>query len=145
MYAIRSYYGLYNLENSTDITEYSYVSELTQKFYDEICDIDTSIAKENLYSLSCSPKNQVKDKKHWYDYGEKMKGVAIEFKIVNNPANWDSFYFSKIQYDKKDDFEHLIQYMGKVRQEFPHIQTNFMMSPFFALYKSKDFHLENEA
>jgi len=91
---------VYNLNNLNDPREYSFAANYFAMSDDRLED-----AKENMFIFSmCSPdliykkRNFTSQFNMWRLYGNDGKGCAIEFKILNDPADWIDFYLSKVFY-----------------------------------------------
>ena len=88
---------LYNLHNSNDKNEYNYaarelkhINRLNENIDNENSVIINNI-KANSYVLSCTSIANLYKSKFWKNYGDKGKGVAIEFEIMNDLFDWRYF------------------------------------------------------
>jgi hypothetical protein len=80
----------------------------------------------------------------WRFYGESGDGVAIKFKLLNNPNKWESFHMSPIYYGEKGT-ERLIEFQKKM-DDFNSKNQNFYihLPNIFSFHKSNHFKNEDE-
>ncbi|KJF43098.1 DUF2971 domain-containing protein [Draconibacterium sediminis] len=141
---------LYNLHNSNDENEYSYAVDKLKDIY-KIQGIDNekikgsiNITKEYSFIFSSTSHEAIKKKSFWQNYGDKGKGVAIEFEIINPVEEWEYFYFSKVHYDKLSDFNTLTKEWEKIQVKNRHVFYGIDLNQFLSLHKSHDWSEEDE-
>jgi len=141
---------MYNLHNSNDSDEYSYASALLKTIYqqqglnDEY--IESKIENEKAFSFitSCTSLDNLNKEFFWQKYGSNKKGIAIEFEIINNPDDWESFYISKVHYNKLCEFEKLICEWSKLQNKNKQVQYKIEMDQILGLHKSLGWSDEDE-
>ncbi len=141
---------LYNLHNSNDNHEYSYAAEKLKDIYrlqgqnkNGLNNFINTI-KEYSFILSCTSHEALKKKIFWTKYGDKGKGVAIEFEIINPPEEWEYFYFSKVHYDKLNVFEKLKNEWESIQINNSHFLYKISLNQILSLHKSGDWSEEEE-
>jgi hypothetical protein len=141
---------MYDLNHSNDPNEYLFLVNgitnffKTQGFSDEDISYRFKIAKENSYILSCTSPTEIVNKKFWREYADGGKGVGIEFTIINNPIEWDGFYFSKVKYGKMKQWDAFISDLQAVVAKHPSNRYELFFDMIFSLFKSFDYADEKE-
>ena len=134
---------LYNLHALNDPREFTFASKifrLEKKFFDD--------AKNNLFLTSFCERAILKrpadEFNMWRLYGHQGKGVAIVFKLANNPEKWEDFHFSKVSYgdEKRGNFKKLMVLMDEINKTKPTINGDF--GKLCAFHKSNLFKHEYE-
>ncbi len=134
---------LYNLHALNDPREFTFASRifrLEKKFIED--------AKNNLFLTSFCERAILKrpadEFNMWRLYGHQGKGVAIVFKLVNNPKKWEDFHFSKVSYgdEKRGNFRKLMLLLDEINKTKPTINGDF--GKLCAFHKSKLFKYEFE-
>ena len=137
---------MYNMNISNDENEYTYAAEIFKPIYEKIGNYEyfSNMIKTNLYYLSLTGKNNLFNKTMWEEYGDKNKGIAIEFTLESEKERWEDFYFSKVLYDKKINFSPLFNVWDVIINKFPKHKFKIDISPLLAFNKSKKWDVENE-
>lgn len=141
---------LYNLHNSNDPIEYQYASNTLKPIYGfKKVDSETyseylSRVKENSFIFSATSTDNLHNYKHWEKYGNKDKGVAIEFEIINDPVDWRLFYFAKVIYEKLGGVEALKEQWLKLQCENPNNSYDIELNQMLSFHKSKSWTEEDE-
>lgn len=92
-------FRLYDLNSSSDEDEYMYAAKVLN-----LSEHRMHHAKQNLFTFSCCPKEELKNEFVWKAYGKDYTGVAIVFEVVNDPDRWDNFHLGLIQYSVPESF-----------------------------------------
>lgn len=106
---------LYNLHNLNDPQELIYAFKYVEpniKKYEN--------ARTNLHVFSMCEKTIINNEDYikdefnlWRLYGDNGKGVAISFKILNNPKKWTGYHLSKVHYNE-EKLRHLKSIYDKI-------------------------------
>lgn len=128
---------LYNLQKSSDENEFNFAAK--QLTIPQDC-IDHS--KNYLYTFSFCEIKEVDNQKLWKEYGNNYSGIAIEFEIENDPANWNNFMLSKCYYELPEKFIQLFKELETLKNKWKGIETNIDLGRLIAFHKHPDF--ENE-
>lgn len=141
---------LYNLQKSNDPKEYQYASEVFQAVY-ELQEVSVEryqkwveFIKENSFIFSATNIKNLYNAKHWKEYGKNNKGVAIEFEIVNDPVDWQLFYFSKVMYNQLEDFKALVKNWYDIQKSNPKNRYYFELNQMLCFHKSESWKDEDE-
>ncbi|HRP59657.1 MAG TPA: DUF2971 domain-containing protein, partial [Vicingus sp.] len=80
----------------------------------------------------------------WRFYGLNGDGVAIKFKILNNPLTWKSFHMSSILYGEKkaEKLKALKKRIDFLNSKYP--QLHVRLTNMFSFHKSSHFRNEDE-
>ncbi|WP_461632492.1 DUF2971 domain-containing protein [Labilibaculum euxinus] len=141
---------LYNLHNSNDPKEYEYASNVLKSIYDfqgvdeENYSNYLEKVKELSFIFSATSVDNLHNSKHWEKYGNKNKGVAIELEIVNDPAGWRLFYFSKVMYEQLGGIDALKEQWLKIQRENPNNSYGIELNQMLSFHKSKSWDVEEE-
>ncbi len=141
---------LYDLNNSDDPNEYLFLVNGITDFYkkqgysDENIVNRFKIAKENSFILSSTSLDEIRNRKFWREYADGGMGVGIEFEIMNNPVNWDGFYFSKVKYGEMDWWNSFISDIQGICSKHPSHRFDFIFDMIFSLYKNTSYKDEME-
>ena len=134
---------LYNLHKSNDPEEYSYASNELFELYriqgidDEKIERIIKQKKRDSYIFSSTNLEQLYKKKFWVEYADKMKGIAIEFEIINDVKEWELFYSSEVLYDQRSDFSSLSKEWRTLQSKCNKISYEINLDQFLSLHKSK--------
>ena len=134
---------LYNLHNSNDPKEYEYAATLFKNIYklqgfsDEDYDFKLNRIKEYSFIFSCTGIDKLNNSKYWEKYGDKKKGVAIEFEILNKPENWREFYFANVKYYKINDFIPLVDRWTHIQNKNKSNRYDISLDQLLSFHKSK--------
>lgn len=143
---------MYNMHKSKDENEYIYASNILNNLY-KLLNIsehrkaqEDEKLKSDLFYSSFSSMEGLHSKHHWQEYANKCKGVAIEFKIVDDYLKWEAIYFSSVKYGKRNEFENLINRLEKLHKKYQSYGCEFFIDlrPFFGLHKIDDYKIEDE-
>jgi len=141
---------LYNLHNSNDPTEYRYAASFLEEIYKlqgfshaEYIEL-LNHTKQYSYIFSCTDISNVKNIDFWDKYGDKQKGVAIEFEIINNPSEWEFFYFAKVKYSQSDIFSELSSNWESIQRKNNHITYKINLNQLLSFHKSENWAKEEE-
>jgi len=143
---------LYNVNGSNDSNEFSYVAtnlrpllEL-QGMNDKDIESNFSKLKDYTFIFSATDPQNVQDIFMWETYGKGDTGVALEFEIQNNPADWKDFLLSKVQYGGKDDLNKVIEELFEIQKQNKNITFKLYPEPFVGLHKEggRNWEKENE-
>ena len=133
----------YNLHNLNDPREFTFASNVFNINEDLIQD-----SKDNIFTMSFCEieilKKSTSEFNMWRLYGDKGKGVALVFKIVNDPKEWEDFHVSKIIYGTSERFKFvkLLNLLNELNQNLPRLEVDF--GKILAFHKSRLFELEKE-
>lgn len=133
---------LYNLHNSADTDEYTFIGNPIRPFYhrqgyNEIF-INAKIddLKDTFFILSTTSVDELENSKFWKEYGDNGKGVAIEFEILNDPIDWDGFHFSPVFYGESDNWGCFLEQMTQTCEQNPRNRYDFSFDMLYCLHKS---------
>ena len=132
---------LYNLNNSNDQYEYNYAANNYGAIYrnqgSNQNDIDLLFnkLKTNAFILSLTECKELYNDFFWQSYADNGRGVAIEFEIVNEPLEWENFYFTKVKYGGLEKIKQAIKEVKKLQAKNHWTEYNLELNPFFALHK----------
>lgn len=140
---------MYNLHNSNDDFEYSFASSKLKEIYslgqnDNGIERRISDVKEYSFILSTTSLSELRNKAFWDKYGHGGKGVAIEFEIINDLNTWEYSYFSKVHYNKLDEFEALKEGWSKIQLQNKHIHYRVELDQLLSFHKSERWNSEKE-
>lgn len=144
---------LYNLNNSTDPNEYLHVANMLYpifQFFDDKFNESTfadylAKKKEDLFIMSCTETKEKQNPDFWKEFGDDFKGVAIEFKIINDPEIWSSFYFAKVKYGL--DYSALTNFFCRwERLQSANLSNKYLidLKQLIAFHKDNSYAKENE-
>jgi hypothetical protein len=130
---------LYNLIHSEDEEEFNYAANILglKKEMQEYL-------KEYYYSFSFCDANELNNKHMWEEYGNKFKGVALEFEIVNNPINWINYHISEILYDLPKSLKDFKNDIDKLKHKYPGANFNYDINRIIGFFKKYKFRGEKE-
>ena len=134
---------LYNLHALNDPREFTFASRIFRLDRNLIDD-----AKDNLHLMSfCGREilNRPADEFNmWRLYGHQGRGIAIVFKIINDPKKWTDFHFSEVSYGDKNrsNLKNLVLLMDELKNAGHSMSADF--GKLCAFHKSNLFKHEVE-
>jgi len=141
---------MYNLWNSSDEQEYTHAAEIFDRIYEIIGqkgETRIKLAKTHSFISSFTSSENYLSSYHWENYGNRNKGVAIEFEINPDYKTWYKFILSKTIYDKRNDFDDLFKAWHNFQTQVAilnnctfDIEMNWLLS----LYKDQVYSWEQE-
>lgn len=135
---------LYNLNNSNDPEEYSYINDKIKEFYlkqgknNEDLKEKGEYVKNNSYILSCTSINEINNPKFWEDYADNGRGIAIIFKIRNNKECWRSSYLSEVKYDNLENWQQFNDELHNLVEKYPLHDFKFEFDQIFSFHKNEE-------
>lgn len=130
---------LYNLLNSKDDKEFIVAGEelgLSEMMIKHI--------RQHSYIFSFNKFEELNNEDQWKEYGHNYEGVAIEFSIVGNPANWENFMIAEIQYEVPDEFRRFASDLKKLKDKHGFTTDRMDLNRVIAFHKRNDLHKEKE-
>lgn len=132
-------FRFYNLIHSEDEEEFNYAANIlglkkeTQEYL-----------KEYYYSFSFCDANELYNKYMWEEYGNKFKGVALEFKVINKPIDWVNYHVSEIFYDLPKSLEDFKNDIDLLKHKYPGASFDYDMNRIIGFFKKSQFRNEKE-
>lgn len=131
-------FRFYDLNSSTDSSEYEYAAHILNIRKDEI-----ELLKTNVFTFSFCPASELTNDHVWRHYGSDYQGVAIIFEIVNDPEKWRNFHMSQVYYTVPDAFK---EYSTRLEELINRksISARIDLSRLLAFHKHSKFENEKE-
>jgi Protein of unknown function (DUF2971) len=128
------------LINSDDEQEFEYSAKALEMDGDRI-----RLIKENYYTFSFCRRSELHNPHLWKTYGKDFSGVAIEFSIMNNQADWEKYVVSKIFYEFPEVFTAYQRDINALKQKYNNaIGLDFDIWRFAVFHKADPYESENE-
>ena len=129
----------YNLHNSNDPNEYKFIANVLYGNNEKEIDF----RKHYIYTFSFSPINEINNSYLWNEYGNNFAGVAIAFKIRNDPVDWINFHMSEVKYTLNENINNFSIEKKNIENEF-NVEFDVDLSRLMGFHKDLDWSNEKE-
>jgi hypothetical protein len=138
---------LRTLNGMNDVNEINYAAKLFGIAGKQLEFLQKEIFSFSLIQYTSTDKEIVNNTNNldlWRFYGLNGDGVAIKFKLLNNPDNWESFHMSQIYYGEVgiERLKQLQERIDKFNTNNPKIYIH--LPNIFSFHKSNHFRNEDE-
>lgn len=130
---------LYNLHNANDDKEYEYSANLIGMSPEE-----KERRKNNIYTFSFCPNSELENKCVWEEYGENFEGVAIVFKIDNDPKDWNNYHLAEVKYNLSSDIKEYAEKLKELKLKYPNASFDLGLEKLMSFYKESKWKGEKE-